>query len=91
MPLKYLADQPLAVQITGPIHGALFVWLLVLLLQGMQERSRSFGWAFRIGLASVLPFGTFAIDRGLVAEDEAFRQAQAATQREPDRSSPGSL
>ncbi len=73
MPLKYLADQPLAVRIVGMVHGLLFLWLLMLVLHGMRERGRTKGWGLRIGIASLLPFGTFFLDRGLSSEDEAFR------------------
>jgi len=73
MPLKYLADMPLAVRIVGSLHGALFVWLGLLVLAGMSKRGRSFGWGVRIGIASLIPFGTFAIDGQLKREDEAYR------------------
>jgi integral membrane protein len=75
MPLKYLAGQPLAVRTVGSAHGLLFCWLMLLLLQGMRVRGRSIGWALRIGVASVLPFGTFFLDARLRAEDEAYRRA----------------
>lgn len=68
MPLKYLAGQPLAVRIVGSLHGALFVWLALLVLRGLTRRGRPFGWGVRIMVASLLPFGTFAIDRRLRAE-----------------------
>lgn len=32
MPLKYMADLPIAVKIVGPIHGLLFLWTLGFLL-----------------------------------------------------------
>lgn len=78
MPLKYLAGQPLAVRITGSIHGFLFVWLMLLLWQGLRRRGRPRGWAMRIGIASLVPFGTFVIDGQLRAEDEAYRRGDGA-------------
>lgn len=74
MPLKYLAGEPLAVRIVGLLHGILFVWLMLLLLGGLRTRAQPFGWALRIGVASLLPFGTFAIDGRLRAHDEAYRR-----------------
>jgi len=71
MPLKYLGDMPLAVRIAGSVHGALFVWLGLLVLGGLIRRRRSLGWAGKILVASLLPFGTFVIDRGLRAEVES--------------------
>jgi len=73
MPLKYLADQPLAVRIAGSLHGLLFVSLMLAILQGLRKRGKPFAWGLRIGIASVLPFGTFFLDRELCAEDEAER------------------
>ena len=75
MPLKYLAHEPLAVRIVGSLHGFLFVALSLLILSGMRTRGRSFAWGLRIGVASILPLGTFFLDGQLRAEDEAWRAA----------------
>lgn len=77
MPLKYLADMPLAVRVVGTVHGALFVWLMWLLLAGLRRLSRPLGWAVRIGIASLIPLGTYFLDGQLRAEDEAFRRGEA--------------
>ena len=74
MPLKYFAGLPLAVRISGAIHGALFVYLMAQLWHGWQRRGKSFGWAVRIGVASLVPFGTFFLDGELRADDEAYRR-----------------
>ncbi|MFT4542933.1 MAG: integral membrane protein [Planctomycetota bacterium] len=71
MPLKYLAGLPLGVRILGSGHGVLFVALCLLILEGMLRRGRSIGWGLRIGVASLVPFGTFLLDAELLAEDEA--------------------
>jgi integral membrane protein len=72
MPLKYLADLPLAVRIVGGVHGLLFVAFVGALFQVAVER----GWPVRRWLtafaSSLVPFGTFWFDRSLVRElDEA--------------------
>ncbi len=77
MPLKYLAGMPLAVRIVGSLHGALFVWLMLLILAGLRSRGRSLGWGAKIFVASLIPFGTFALDGQLKREDEEFRAGQA--------------
>src|SRR5262245_4567541 len=69
MPLKYFADQPVAVRIAGSLHGALFLTLAALTLRAMTKRGKTLGWGARIGVASVVPFGTFALDRRLRDED----------------------
>lgn len=73
MPLKYFADLPLAVRITGSIHGALFVALALATLLAMRACAKGIGWGARIGVASLIPCGTFWIDRGLGADDAAAR------------------
>ena len=78
MPLKYLAGVPLAVRIAGSIHGALFVWLMLEVLLGWRGRGRPFGWAVKIGVLSLVPFGTFFLDRGLAEEDARYRAEAAA-------------
>ncbi len=71
MPLKYLGDLPLAVTVVGPIHGALFVWLGMLVVGGLTSRGRPMSWSVRIMVAALLPFGMFVIDRRLKAEVNA--------------------
>ena len=68
MPLKYLADLPLAVRIVGSVHGVLFLIFMVALYRAGSER----GWPFRRWLtafvSSLVPFGTFVFDRSLRRE-----------------------
>lgn len=78
MPLKYLADRPLAVSIVGGLHGALFVWLCAALLAANLRGTLSFAWAARIFGASFIPFLPFFIDRRL-------RSLEAQTQPRPQR------
>lgn len=63
MPLKYAADMPLAVKLTGSAHGALFIAYLV----AMVPLFVADGWPLRraplvVG-AAFLPFGTFVLER----------------------------
>ena len=62
MPLKYLADMPLAVKYTGWAHGVLFIayWVTAvpLFTKLKWDPERIVG----VGLASVLPFGTFVLE-----------------------------
>jgi integral membrane protein len=65
MPLKYLAQMPLAVKYVGAAHGFLFI--LYVLALGHASAARL--WPLRVILAlfaaAVVPFGTFAGDRWL--------------------------
>lgn len=62
MPLKYFADMPLAVRITGMAHGVLFIAYLFsigeLLVAGKWDLKRSV-IAF---LLALVPFGTFVLE-----------------------------
>lgn len=77
MPLKYLADLPLAVRIVGSLHGFLFVWLAWLALRVLLARRKPLSWGARIALLALLPFGTFFLDEDLRREDEALRAARS--------------
>ncbi|MCP2334954.1 DUF3817 domain-containing protein [Actinomadura rupiterrae] len=63
MPIKYLGDAPVAVQIMGPIHGVLFLAYVALVLAGRQAT----GWDTKRTLlaliASVLPVAPFFVER----------------------------
>lgn len=70
MPLKYLADMPLAVRITGSLHGGLFVLLMLVTAAAWGSKVLSTKDSALVVVASLLPFGPFLIDRRL-AKDEA--------------------
>lgn len=63
MPMKYMAGKPEWVQITGWLHGLLFVlyYPLLFLVEKRQKWSLPFFlWA---GIASLLPFATFHVEK----------------------------
>jgi len=68
MPLKYWGNFPHAVQYVGWAHGVLFVAFMVLLLLVWIKYKWSFGKVVLAFIASLLPFGTFVLDRKLKAE-----------------------
>ena len=57
VPIKYGLDFPLAVKVVGPIHGALFVWtmgvLVMTVLAGRLTALKGAG----VFLAALIPFG----------------------------------
>ena len=63
MPLKYFAGMPMAVTIIGGIHGALFVGFMILAYMVKEERNLSLGWLVKAFIASIIPFGTFVMDK----------------------------
>jgi integral membrane protein len=68
MPLKYLADQPLAVRIVGSIHGLLFLIFLAALYRAGIVRRWPLRRSVHAFVASIVPFGTFVFDRSLQRE-----------------------
>ncbi len=65
MPLKYLASQPLGVRVLGPIHGALFVAYVALVLVAARSERWDLGKVTTLIVASLLPFGPFFTERTL--------------------------
>ncbi len=63
MPLKYLAGQPLAVKITGLIHGVLFVIFCAALLRVLWVSRWPFRRVLLIFVASFIPLLPFYLDR----------------------------
>jgi len=63
MPLKYFADMPLAVTVVGGLHGVLFVAFAILAWEVKSDYKKDFKWLMRAGLASILPLGTFVMDK----------------------------
>lgn len=65
---KHAHDEPLGVQILGPLHGLLFLAYVILAI----DLARRAGWPGRMTivvlLGAVIPFGGFAVDRRLARE-----------------------
>jgi len=62
-PIKYFGNDPQYVKLLGMPHGLLFVAYIafaVLLRQDLKWNNQQFGMVL---LASILPFGTFYIDK----------------------------
>jgi len=68
MPLKYGLDFPIAVRIVGSIHGALFVAYMLFGLQAALEQKWVFRFWIVVFVASLIPFGTFWLDKKLDSE-----------------------
>lgn len=69
--VKYAHDEPLGVEILGPLHGLLFIAYVVLALN-LASRA---GWTARttvlVLLGAVLPFGGYVVDRWLARRPSA--------------------
>lgn len=71
MPLKYMAGMPQAVRILGSIHGFLFVLFMVVLFRVWQTQKWPYERVAMAFLLSIVPFGTFYLDKKL--REEAAR------------------
>ena len=76
MPLKYFADLPLAVRVVGMAHGLLFIAYAVLVALLLARGTFSFLRAAWAMLMSIVPFGTFVLDRQL-SRDEGLLTPKA--------------
>jgi integral membrane protein len=65
MPLKYLYDSPDAVRFFGMAHGLLFVGFVMLAFNYMNSCNKNFWWLMKAVGLSLIPFGTFYLDREL--------------------------
>ena len=74
MPLKYFADLPQAVAVVGMLHGVLFVAFVILAFEVKGTNKKSFGWFAKSFVASLIPFGTFIMDKQWKAEERLSRQ-----------------
>jgi integral membrane protein len=69
MPLKYFAGMPMAVRFMGSIHGFLFVLFIIALILATRAKKWPYEKAAFAFLMSIIPFGTFYLDRKLRAEE----------------------
>lgn len=72
MPLKYIFHYPQAVKMFGWAHGVLFVSFIYFAFDVFGSFKKPFSWLVKAGLASVLPFGTFILDKELKKEEQSL-------------------
>jgi integral membrane protein len=71
MPLKYMANIKQPVTIVGGLHGLLFVAFIIMAWEVKRESKKDWAWFIKSFLASLLPFGTFVMDKQWKKEQEA--------------------
>ena len=68
VPLKHLYGDASLVRAVGPVHGLLFVlYLLGTLRVGVEQHWRFADTTWKVLVASFVPFGTFYVDRNILA------------------------
>ncbi|MFD0699696.1 DUF3817 domain-containing protein [Myroides pelagicus] len=66
MPLKYIWDKPELVRSVGMIHGILFIAYIVIATVIKSDEKWSMKTYGLICIASVIPFGTFVMEKKLL-------------------------
>jgi integral membrane protein len=71
MPMKYVIDEPIYVRVIGMIHGVLFI--IYILWAVLSKFKENWEWSkfLIICAASVIPFGTFYIDRKYLKKNQS--------------------
>ncbi|WP_431027464.1 MFS transporter [Lysinibacillus sp. LZ02] len=62
MPLKYFADFPLAVTITGALHGGIFIAYVVAIAYTQLRVQWNIGWSLLAFVVAFIPTGNFLFD-----------------------------
>lgn len=70
MPLKYVGGNEIGVKIVGPIHGFLFLGLIVVAAIAIERVPIGKKLGFVTMLAAIVPFGPFVVDRWLKKLDQ---------------------
>jgi len=63
MPMKYFFQEPIFVKTIGMAHGLLFIAYLILAVMQKIASNWSLKTLAIVCIASVLPFGTFYVDK----------------------------
>ncbi len=69
MPIKYIMGEPIVVKYVGMAHGGLFLLFLFLLFVTARELKWNFGFITMAFIASLIPFGTFYLEKKLKVID----------------------
>ena len=68
MPLKYYFHHPEATRVMGTAHGALFLLFVFNTLSvGVEQKWKFTTTTWKVLLACIIPFGTFYIDKKILA------------------------
>jgi integral membrane protein len=79
MPLKYWAAFPMAVTLVGGLHGLLFVLFIGMAWEVRNQYKKNLKWLAKAFLASIIPFGTFIMDREWKKEEQMANSQQKSS------------
>jgi len=72
MPLKYMADMPMAVRIVGSLHGVFFIAFIIALAAVWNNRKWPYEKVAMAFFLSIIPFGTFYLDKQIRKEERSL-------------------
>jgi integral membrane protein len=72
MPLKHIWHNPEPVRFVGMLHGVLFIAFVFALMSTSQERAWPWKRTAFAFASSLVPFGTFVLDRKLKEEERSI-------------------
>ena len=78
MPLKYFFGVPIAVKVVGWMHGVLFILYILVVLLAIKAMDWGFFGVIIALAASLIPLGTFVLDRSWKRREEVVRQTPAS-------------
>jgi integral membrane protein len=73
MPLKYIWGMPQTVKIVGWMHGILFIAYVIAVFLAAKAMRWGFFKVCVAVIASLLPFGTFVLDKELKRRQKEFQ------------------
>jgi integral membrane protein len=74
MPAKYIAGDPGLVWYVGWVHGLLFLLYILALITVKINQEWKFKKTARAFIASLIPFGTFIMDKSLRKEEQNLKK-----------------
>jgi integral membrane protein len=77
MPLKYYMGIPEVVKVVGWMHGVLFILYIIAVLFAIKAMAWSFFGVIIALAASLLPGGTFALDRSWKKRYDVLKNTSA--------------
>jgi integral membrane protein len=77
MPMKYVWEIPEAVKYVGWAHGLLFILYIPAVPLAKKAMNWNFLWVLIAWAASLIPLGTFILDRYLVKREKELLKQQA--------------
>ncbi len=78
MPLKYFLGVPIAVKVVGWMHGVLFIAYILVVLLAIKAMDWGFFGVIIALTASLIPGGTFVLDRSWKRREQAIKQTSVS-------------